>query len=431
MIFLNRKRFLLWLLKAYIRKWGKTILLSFFIGLIIFIIVNSISGFFLGLFPFKHEDKIGIVGSFTVNTLPYEVVGKMSKGLTSLSNDGFPKTSVAYSWEIEDSGKTYIFHLKHDLYFSDNSKVDSSSINYNFLDVKVEKPDQYTIVFKLKEPYAPFLITVSKPIFKKSFIGIGDYKVKSWDFNGEFVKSIELFSIKDKRVVSYQFYPTDKALKIALVLGEISKASQIQDINFLNTTFYSFPNYSINKKTSNKQLATIFYNNKDKILSDKRLREALSYSVPDSFSDGERNKLPYPPNLWINYGGIEAYQQDFDHAKNLLAESEASNSAHLTLTIKTLAKYEKVAEEIKDSWKFLGIRTSIEKVDSLPSSFQIFLGEFNVPQDPDQYALWHSSQPNNITGYRNLRIDKLLEDGRQTQDLEKRDRKSTRLNSSH
>ena len=40
--------------------------------------------------------------------------------------------------------------------------------------------------------------------------------------------------------------------------------------------------------------------------------------------------------------------------------------------------------------------------------------------DPDQYTLWHSGQMNNITNYKNLRIDKLLEDGRQTVDIQSR-----------
>ncbi|MEK7092766.1 MAG: peptide-binding protein, partial [Patescibacteria group bacterium] len=58
--------------------------------------------------------------------------------------------------------------------------------------------------------------------------------------------------------------------------------------------------------------------------------------------------------------------------------------------------------------------------DSVPSDFQIFLGDFQLSKDPDQYSLWHSSQPQNISNYQNLRIDKLLEDGRKTTDIEKR-----------
>ena len=43
-----------------------------------------------------------------------------------------------------------------------------------------------------------------------------------------------------------------------------------------------------------------------------------------------------------------------------------------------------------------------------------------LPHDPDQYALWHSGQTNNISKYKSMRIDKLLEDGRSITDAEKR-----------
>ncbi|MGB9637438.1 MAG: peptide-binding protein, partial [Microgenomates group bacterium] len=32
----------------------------------------------------------------------------------------------------------------------------------------------------------------------------------------------------------------------------------------------------------------------------------------------------------------------------------------------------------------------------------------------DQYSFWHSTQSNNLSGFKNFRIDKLLEDGRKT-----------------
>jgi peptide/nickel transport system substrate-binding protein len=87
-----------------------------------------------------------------------------------------------------------------------------------------------------------------------------------------------------------------------------------------------------------------------------------------------------------------------------------------------MPRYKALAEQIKLLWEKIGVKVNIEIVDALPTSFQVFLGEFNVTKDPDQYALWHSSQINldNITNYKNLRIDKLLEDGRQTDDINER-----------
>jgi len=43
-----------------------------------------------------------------------------------------------------------------------------------------------------------------------------------------------------------------------------------------------------------------------------------------------------------------------------------------------------------------------------------------IPPDPDQHALWHSTQPTNLTHYSDLKVDKLLEDGRQISDQARR-----------
>jgi peptide/nickel transport system substrate-binding protein len=265
-------------------------------------------------------------------------------------------------------------------------------------------------------------VTVSRPIFKKGFIGIGEYRVQSVNLNGDFVESISLISRKDpSKEITYQFYPTEDALKTALVLGNISKAYGIKNTEFLNKNLLNFPNLISEKKIDYSQLVTIFYNTHDPYLSDKRLREALSYAIPDNFIYGLRNYGPFNPNSWVASDGLTTYRQDFEHSKLLLKESEiASNSSLLVFEIKTLSQYKDLARIIQKEWKKIGINTKIKIVDSKPNDFQIFLGDFNLPRDPDEYTLWHSNQQNNITNYKNLRIDKLLEDGRQTVDINER-----------
>jgi peptide/nickel transport system substrate-binding protein len=140
--------------------------------------------------------------------------------------------------------------------------------------------------------------------------------------------------------------------------------------------------------------------------------------MPDVFSNGQRNYGSFSPNSWVSESGLTTYSQDFEHAKLLLGESVSSTgSSSFTLELKALPEYKNLANQVKDLWAKIGIKTNVKIVDSFPSDFQVFLGEFNVSKDPDQYALWHSSQQNNITHYKNLRIDKLLEDGRQTVDI--------------
>jgi ABC-type transport system substrate-binding protein len=345
---------------------------------------------------------------------------KVSRGLTYIDDTGTPKPDVASSWNIKDNGKTYVFHLKPNIYFSNGDLLTSSSVNYNFADVKIERPDKYTIIFELKENYSPFLVTVSQPIFEKGLLGLGDYRISSVDLNGSFVNSVTLISNKVKnKTLTFFFYPTQSSLKNAFAIGDIDKIIGLNNQNFNGTNFSSFKNANVQKSIDYNHLVTLFYNTQDRVLSDKRLREALSYAVPDFFSSGKRNYEPFDPNMWAYQQSN--YQKDYVHAKLLLSQSQnASESANMEITLQVLSQYEPEAREIAKSWSNIGVSTKIKVVDSLPNNFQAFLGDFKLPRDPDQYTLWHSGQMNNITNYKNLRIDKLLEDGRQTVDVQAR-----------
>lgn len=421
MIFL-RRRLLVWLIKAYIRKWKRIIIASFIFGIVGFFSLYFLLTHFK-IFTFGQKETIGVLGIYNSNNFPSEILENISYGLTKTDRSGKVQPSIASSWNIDNSGKIYTFHIKDNIYFTDGTKLTSKEINYNFENVEVFRPDKKTIVFKLKESYSPFLVTVSRPILRKNFIGLGDYKVKSLELNGEFIESIQLQKIKSpNNLTSYLFYPTEEALKMALVLGEISKTQDISDLSFQKNSFKNFPNYNISKKINYNRLVTLFFSTQDKVLSDKRLRQALTYTLPNDFSQGKRNRTPYPPTLWAAREDVFSYEQDFEHSKLLLESSSATASSQLKLNIKTLPQYKTIAEQISLSFKKIGILSTIEVINTLPSNFQVFLGEFNVSKDPDQYTLWHSSSSNNLTGYKNLRIDKLLEDGRQTVDLEKREK---------
>ena len=417
-----RKRLMLWLIKAYVKRWGRNIVIYFGIGLFVFFLLNLFLSYFITRLPFVEKETIGMVGPYTADSLPQEILSKLSRGLTKIEKDGSAAPDVAQKWKIAPNGKAYAFYLAHGVYFSDGSNLTSDSINYNFSDVSVLRPDKYTIVFNLKDSYSPFLTTTSRPIFKKGFVGIGDYKVKNIKLNGNFVESIELYSEKYHKAYIYQlFYPTIGSLKTAFLLGEISKIVNLGDLNFKDTTFSSFKNAKIVKKANYNKLVTLFFNTKDSVLSSKTLREGLWYTMPDNFSQGERNPSPLSHYSYANQEGVNTYREDLEHAKLLIDKSEeATGSGKISLTIDTLPKYENTAKVIADVWKKFNIETKIIIADRVPSSFQIFLGEFNLSPDPDQYTLWHSDQINNITHYDNKRIDKLLEDGRKELDTQKR-----------
>lgn len=421
-----RRRLIFWLIRAYIAKWGKTIFISFLTGLIVFFVILFTSRYFMKLIPIYKHAIIGITGVYTTDNLPSIVINNISRGLTEVDSDGVIKPAIASSWEIQDNGKKYIFYLKKDQYFSDGRNITSDLINYNFSDVTTEHPDRYTIVYKLKDTYAPFLITVTRPIFQPGLIGSGDYKIDDIKLNGDFIQSLTLVGVKDKfDIRTYEFYPSTEALKYAYILGDITSAVGLDNIQIQGTTYNVFPNTKVTKKVNYNKLVTLFYNNNDNSLSDKKIRLALSYALPNEFKEGEKAFLPYSPKSIFFNKDLEEKKQNYEHAKLLLdASNTATDSAvsnnKISVKIKTLSKYHAVADEIAKSYSGIGVNTEIEDVDQVPADFQIYLGDFTLSEDPDQYLLWHSGQSKNITKYKNLRIDKLLEDGRKTIDTNER-----------
>lgn len=413
-----KRRLIFWLIKAYVQKWGKAIFAFFVLGLVIFFFLQAFLFSFITKITSENKETVGVIGSYSVDSLPSSILEKVSQGLTSVGSNDTIQPALATSWEVKDNGKTYVFHLKKGISFSDGKAFTSFDVPYSFANVKVSRPDQYTIIFHLKEPYAPFLVTVSQPIFKGSFVGIGDYIVKNISLNDSFVQSLTLSQVNNSgNSITYQFYPTESALKLAFALGEISRAEGLSSLDFQETSFANFPNTTSSKSIDYSTLVTLFFNTADKDLSDKRVRDALSYAIPNTFSEGLRAYTPISPLSWA-YANDNPHLQDFTHARLLMEAADGTNTNNYPkVTITTLAKYEHIATTIQQSWQKIGITATIKVVDSIPSSFQIYLGDFHLPQDPDQYTLWHSYEQNNITNFNNdLRTDKLLEDGRKTID---------------
>ena len=411
------KRLVFWLVKAYIKKWRKTIFFFFLFGLVFFFILQFFLSSIIAKFPLIEKETIGVVGAYTVENLPEFILKDVSSGLTQTDQHDNLQPDLATSWEISDGGKTYIFHLKPHLTYTDGSAFTSDSLSFQYSDVKILRPNPTTLVFRLKEPYSPFLVTLSRPLFKPGFIGIGEWRIKEIKVNGTFVSSLTLADVKQPfKIRIYQFYPTQESLRLAFVLGNVSEALGLTDISFENTDLSKFPNASVTKTTDYQQLVTLFFNTQDKDLSDKRLRNALSFALPTVFTEGDRAYSPISPLSWA-YQQNTLYLPDKDHAKLLLTSIQQDTKTHVpSLILSVLPKYQAVAKQIVDAWKEAGVTASIKIVSSKPDNFQIFLGNFNVPKDPDQYSLWHANQENNITKFDSKRIDKLLEDGRKTTD---------------
>jgi len=397
------------------RKYTRSLILGFFAGLLLSVL-------FWRTYPliartlFSTTERIGMVGEFSPSTLPPTIQALISRGITDLAPDGSAIPSLAASWEATNSGKTFIFTLKKDMTWHNGKTVSAHDVNYNIRGVTLVPTGERTLIAYLQYPYSPFPTLLSKPVFLPGLNGIGPYTVGSIKLSGGSVKSVSLYPTSQKTRVSKQFslYQTEAQAQLAFQLGEVDQLIEMSTISGLAT----WGNVAITDQTKYDRIVTLFFNMRNQELTDKNVRQGLAYGIPDLHF--EKAGSPISKTSWANTKNVKNYSFNISEAKRLLKNTHlATESAQLTLS--TFPAYLDIAQKIAASWTELGIITNVQVQSTVPSDYQVLLSAQDVPPDPDQYPFWHSTQTStNVTGYANVKIDKLLEDGRQELDQEKR-----------
>jgi peptide/nickel transport system substrate-binding protein len=410
---MRNSRYIFSLIGAFLVRFKWVLLLGVVFGVLFFLSLNIFgSNIFV-----SQKERIGMVGRFRLDNIPDSILGFVSQGLTSINESGEIAPGIASSWENKDGGKTWVFHLSEGRTWQDGKKITSADIQINFSDVKVEKPDVKTITFKLQTPFSPFPVVLSKPVFKKGFLGTGEWKVKKVTVAGNIVEQINLSKTKEKDM-TFKFYPTEERAKLALKLGEVDKLTDI----FNPEPFNTWKTLKVEKMVDNERFTAVFFNcAKDKKTSDKTLRQALTYAIKKDNFPGERALGPISPNSWAYNPQVKPYDYDPLKAKDMLKDLPKDTLNNLSLNIATTPVLLSQAETIARNWRDLGISVNVQVTSGIPDNFDAFLAVLDIPKDPDQYSLWHSSQDaTNISNYKNPRIDKLLEDGRTLTNLTER-----------
>lgn len=396
------------------RKYTRFLFLGFLIGLLASFVFYRAYPFIASQWFYKTE-RIGMIGEYNPSSLPLSVQTLISHGLTTVASDGKAVGMLAESWEATNSAKTFIFSLKKDIAWSNGKKVIASDINYNIRGVTFVPSDDNTLVAHLQYPYSPFPTLVSKPIILPGLRGFGDYKVQAIALQGDIVRSIKLEpKVEKTSSKSITFYRTEAQAILAFKLGEISTLEELSTASALK----DWGDVTIKNHIRYDRIVTLFFNTKDPLLSDKSIRQGLAYGVPSLPHEGASG--PISKTSWAYTDNVRKYAYDPAMMKKLLANSPiASSSSELVLS--TFPAYLDTAQTIANSWNAQGVHTTVKVENTITPTFQIFLSAQDLPPDPDQYPLWHSTQTStNITGYVNVKIDKLLEDGRQELDYAKR-----------
>lgn len=406
-------RFWTHLVRAFSGRHKTILAFSFLIGAFFFFLLPK----FLDFLPKSQKTKtIGLVGRYRLESLPEEIQNEISQGLTQINEDGTVAPALAKEWIVEDNGKTYIFKLAEDHFWHDKTAVMAKDINYNFKDVTLEIQDSTTIKFQLQEPFAPFPVVVSRPLFKRGLVGTGPYKVTKVARSGEFVETIFLESQNKKNPnLKYRFYPTEASAKTALKLGEVKKLENIVN----SSGFEDWQNIEVNPQIKLDRYLALFFDTSKSYLGEKNFRQALAYALPKE-KEKQRVLGPISSTSWAYNSDLKPYEYDLENAQKLL-EKVVEKEKKITLRLATNPSLLIEAEKIRKAWEPLGVKTEIEAMTSPTMDFEILLAIQEIPADPDQYSLWHSTQQvANITRFNNKRIDALLEEGRKTLDVEKR-----------
>lgn len=431
-----------WYLSSYVRKHGLIVILTIVIASIIFSFIVPLIARSLER---KQWQYIGVVGDYTLEALPLEIQHLLSAGLTRIEEDGSVVPDLAERWIIEDSGRTYRFVMKKNLYWQDGKPLTTDDVRYDFNDVEtITTPND--VIFKLPEVFVPFPTVVSKPIFRTDYqryflffrrptlIGLGEYELSDYTQKGNRLTQVVLDGPGDRRI--YRFYLTEEDALLAYKRGEVDILSGLSSPGDVDT----WPNTEVTSELNPAQYLALFFN-MDQPMFMKNVRQALSYAA-EKPQDGTRANGPINPDSWAYLDGVKPYDYDINRAIERLLSEIPPEPLNLELT--TTPLFETEANRLKQNWETLGqaafdacqtntdiknksdcdrLRISVTiRINSFPDTgnFQMLLVGQESPTDPDQYALWHSGEGTNFSRYRNTRIDSLLERGRQTTDRNER-----------
>jgi len=393
-------------------------------------------------------------------------------------------------YELSEDQKVYTFHIKKNIKWHDgesltvndilftielaqNEEIDSP-LYLNLAGVQTEKVDDYTFKLTLSEPFAPFLSPLNFGILPQHLykdvpfenirlveynlkpIGSGPFKFKTLT-RGSFGE-IKKFTMKKNEEyyakkpyldeIIFRFYPdlpsAVGALKNKNVEGisYISKEYEEELPQKLNINYYhlNLPQYT-----------AVFYNTKNEILENKKIREALSFAtnkneIINDVLNGIGETVHGP--ILKGFFGYTEEVKDFiynpDEARHLLDDAgwtideekgvRTKDDKELKFNLTTLnqPEYMKVAEKLKEYWNKIGcqVETIFVESDRIEQKVikdreydSILYGEI-IGYDPDPYPFWHSSQQQhpglNLSIYYNKKIDKILEEARKIPDPEKR-----------
>jgi peptide/nickel transport system substrate-binding protein len=396
------------------------------------------------------------------------------EGLVRRDDNFELKPRLAENWEIPDP-LTYVFHLRHDVHFHDGRQMTSSDVKwtldsllsgkirsaktnaYRYVD-RVETPDDFTMVIRLKEPYAALLWNLSDGALGvvprnstdelgRKPIGTGPFRFVSEAPDRDVVLSRNDQYWGERAGVEHiLFKVVPDATTRAL---ELRKGSADAEINALPADMLPALERERNlvlEKEPGTSYQYLALNLRDPVLKNPQVRQALAYAIDRQqiihylWHDMARpaNSV-LPPQHWAYDAAAEQYPHDVAKSRELLDQAgyPAGRDGvrfHLMMKTSTDESTRLFCAVLQQQLRDVGIALDIRSyefatfyADVVKGAFQLYsmrwVGGSN--QDPDVFenvfdTTSFAPKRANRGYYSNPEVDRLIAEGRHLVDEKQR-----------
>jgi len=449
----------------------------------------------------------GIVGTprfvnpvLAVSDADKDLTALVYSGLLRKGNGGVLIPDLAEKYELSKNGLEYVFTLKPNLVWMDGQpftaddvvftiqKIQDPSIHspkaVSWGGVTVQKIDDRTVTFTLKEPYAPFIENTTVGIVPKHIweglttdqwgyssynvqpVGTGPYQVTKVRQNSYGIPEyydlapFAHFALGKPYLsgITIKFYASDAALLDGYKAGEVNGfaalspevASELQSSGTrierspLPRVFSVFLNQTNQTLFTSKTVRSALNTgtDKDRIIDQVLLGYAakadgpIPHGVMGSEKDGSTDQQKADEKERIA-AAQKILQKDgwvLNQKTHIMEKTVKKTTQTLSFSLATsnADELKAIAEILKEDWERIGAKVEVKvyEVGDLNQNVirtrkydALLFGEI-IGNDPDPYAFWHSSQrfdPGlNIALYANVTTDKLLEKAREAPDRDER-----------
>lgn len=428
-----------------------------------------------------------LIPYLTSDSASHEVADLIYTAPLRYNKDLQPEPWAAESWSMEDGGKRMRFTLRKGILWEDGQELTAEDVAFtcklaadpatgspyaeDFLRIKeLRVIDRYTFEVRYDQFFARAVSTWMNPILPKHILegqnirstpfarkpmGAGPYRLKSWEPGSRIVleASPSYFAGKPHiDEVVYRIIPDNATMFMETRAGRLD-VMDLSPLQYLRQT--SSPEWQ-SRFHKFRYIASVYiflgFNLEHPFFKDVRVRRAISMAIDREgiikgvlLGQGVPAFGPFKPGSWPYHPGLKPMPRNIAAARALLAEAGFADhngdglldrdGQPLAFTILTNQGNEQrilAATVMQSQLREVGIDVRIRTVEWAAfirefvnkGRFDAVLLGWTIPQDPDLFSVWHSSQTFegglNFTHYRNPEVDKLLEEAQSTPDQKKR-----------